>query len=132
VLSESEHVCGDDVDAELNPIKQMPVVVSGDHGAVYIGTIDNLEEENAGGGGVVPGTNVSIRNQLLGVQSALLLAMQQENFELKTSLTAMKVYLERVLRWLMETKGELHCNRHGGLQHRLWWFMAEERLIWVQ
>jgi hypothetical protein len=56
--------------------------------------IGNLEEENAGGGGVVPGTNVSIQNQLLGVQSALL-AMQQENLELKTSLTVMKVCLER-------------------------------------
>jgi hypothetical protein len=94
VLSEWEHVRGDDVDAELNPIKQMAVVVSGDHGAVYIDMIGNLEEENAGGGGVVPGTNVSIRNQLLGVQSALL-AMRQENLELKTSLTAMKVCLER-------------------------------------
>jgi hypothetical protein len=94
VLSEWEHVRGDDVDAELNPIKQMAVVVSGDHGAVYIDMIGNSEEENAGGGGVVPGTNVSIRNQLLGVQSALL-AMRQENLELKTSLTAMKVCLER-------------------------------------
>jgi hypothetical protein len=75
VLSEWEHVCGDGVDPELNPIKQMAVVVSGDHEAVYIDTIGNLEEENAGGGGVVPGTNVSIRDQLLGVQSALL-AMQ--------------------------------------------------------
>ena len=52
--------------------------------------IGNLEEENVGGGGVVPGTNVSIRNQLLGVQSALL-AMRPENMELKTLLTAMKV-----------------------------------------
>ena len=79
---------------ELNPIKQMAVVVSGDHGAVYIDMVGKLEEENVGGGGVVPGTNVSIRNQLLGVQSALL-AMRQENLELKTSLTAMKVLLER-------------------------------------
>jgi hypothetical protein len=95
VLSEWEHVRGDDVDAELNPIKQMAVVVSGDHGAVYIDTVGELEETNAvGAGGAVPGTNVSIRNQLLGVQSALL-AMRQENLELKTSLTAMKVYLER-------------------------------------
>ena len=69
VLSEWEHVRGDDVDAELNPIKQMAVVVSGDHGAVYIDTVGELEETNAGGaGGAVPGTNVSIRNQLLGVQ----------------------------------------------------------------
>ena len=80
---------------ELNPIKQMAVVVSGDHGAVYIDMVGELEEENVGDGGVVPGTNVSIRNQLLGVQSALLLAMRQENLELKTSLTARKVFLER-------------------------------------
>jgi hypothetical protein len=57
---EWEHVRCDDVDAELNPIRQMAVVVSGDHGVVYIDVIGNLEEENAGGGGVVPGTNTSI------------------------------------------------------------------------
>ncbi len=33
-LSEWEHVRGNDVDAELNPIKQMAVVVSGNHGSV--------------------------------------------------------------------------------------------------
>ena len=45
----------------------MAVVVSGDHGAVYIDTVGELEETNAlgAGGAVVPGTNVSIRNQLL-------------------------------------------------------------------
>ena len=106
VLSEWAHVRGVDVDAELNnPVKQMAVVVSGDHGAVYIDMIGNLEaEENAGGaGGAVvppgPGTaNVSIRNQLLGLQSALL-AMRQDNLEMKTSVTAsvaaLKVNMER-------------------------------------
>lgn len=93
VLSEWEHIRGE-VDAELNPIKQMAVAVSGDHGAVYIDMVGDLEEADAGGGGVAPGTNVSIRNQLLGVQSALL-AMRQENLEFKSSLAAMKVYLER-------------------------------------
>ena len=39
------HVCGYDVDAELKSIKQMAVVVLGDHGAVYIDMIGNLEEE---------------------------------------------------------------------------------------
>ena len=58
VLLELEHVRGNDADAELNPIRQMAVVVSGDHGVVYIDVIGNLEEENAGGGGVVPGKNV--------------------------------------------------------------------------
>ncbi len=94
VLSEWEHVRGNNVDAELNPIEEMAVVVLGNHGAVYIDMLCNLEEENAGGGGVVPGMNVSVRNLLLGVPSALL-AMQQENLELKTSLSAVKVYLER-------------------------------------
>lgn len=106
MLSEWAHVRGVDVDAELNnPVKQMAVVVSGDHGAVYIDMIGNLEaEENAGGaGGAVvppgPGTaNVSIRNQLLGLQSALL-AMRQDNLEMKTSVTAsvaaLKVNMER-------------------------------------
>ena len=93
VLSEWEHVRGDDVDEELSPIKQMAVTVSGDHGAVYIDMVGELEEANAGGVGV-PGTNVSLRNQLLGVQSALL-AMRQENLELKTSMSAMKAILER-------------------------------------
>ena len=96
-LVEWAHVRGVDVDAELNPIKQMAVVVSGDHGAVYIDVVGNLEgEEEAGGAGgaVVPGTNVSIRNQLLGVQSALL-AMRQDMLEVKTSNSALKVNIAR-------------------------------------
>ncbi len=37
VLSEQwEHVRGADVDPTLNPIKQMAVTISGDHGAVFI------------------------------------------------------------------------------------------------
>ena len=44
-----------------------------------------LEEETAGGGGVVPG---------LGVQLASLGVMRQESLELKNSLTAMKKCLE--------------------------------------
>lgn len=96
VLSEWEHVRGDDADPELNPIKQMAVTVSGDHGAVFIDVVGDLEE-GAGGGAAqhgVPGTNISIRNQLLGVQSGLL-ALRQENLEIKTLIYAMKVNVER-------------------------------------
>jgi hypothetical protein len=88
VLSEWEHVRGDDIDAELNPIKQMAVVVSGNHGAVFIDMIGNLEEEGCARDECInPKPNV-------GVQSALL-AMRKENLEFKTSLSAMKVNLER-------------------------------------
>ncbi len=67
---------------------QMAVVVSGNHGAVYIDMIGNLEEEGCARDECInPKPNV-------GVQSVLL-AMRQENLELKTSLSAMKVNLER-------------------------------------
>ncbi len=74
-----EHVRGADFDAELNPIKKMAVTVSGDHGAVFIDMVGTVEVNRIAGqveGG--PGTsNVTMRNQLLGMQSGLLALRQQ-------------------------------------------------------
>ena len=95
VLTDWAHVRGDaevpndagNDDAEqdsISPIRQVAVTVSGDHGAVFIDTVGDLEAGGGaaavGGGG--HGTNVSVRNQLIGVQSCLL-SMRQENLELK-------------------------------------------------
>lgn len=87
VLDNEEH--------ESNPIQQVAVNVSGDHGAVFIDTIGDLEQgEGARGVGHQQGTNVTVRNQLIGVQSCLL-SMRQENLELKHAINAMKVNMER-------------------------------------
>ena len=96
VLSEWEHARGADFDAKLNPIKKMAVTVSGNHGAVFIdmvGTVevDRIAEQLEGG----PRTNnVTIRNQLLGMQSGLLV-LRQDNLEIKAPISVIKLNLER-------------------------------------
>jgi hypothetical protein len=76
-----------------NPIQQLAVTVSGDHGAVFIDVIsEELQAEGGGGGG--QGTNASVRNQLVGIQSCLL-SLRQENLELKTIMQRMKLEMER-------------------------------------
>ena len=74
---------GADVDPTLNPIKQMAVTVSSDHGAVIIGMLGTIDVDEVAGQ-PAPGTNVTMRNQLLGVQSVLL-SPQQDNVELRTA-----------------------------------------------
>jgi hypothetical protein len=93
----------DNEEQESNPIQQVAVNVSGDHGAVFIDTIGDLEQgEGARGVGHQQGTNVTVRNQLIGVQSCLL-SMRQENLELKHAINAMKVNMERNFQIVMET-----------------------------
>ncbi|KAI2492284.1 hypothetical protein MHU86_22256 [Fragilaria crotonensis] len=84
----------DNDEDEINPIQQVAVTVSGDHGAVFIDTIGDLEGEGARGVGHQQGTNATVRNQLIGVQSCLL-SMRQENLELKNAMNSMKVNMER-------------------------------------
>ncbi len=98
VLLEWEHVRGADFDAELNPIQKMAVTVSGNHGAVFIDMVGTIETERiAGQHDGAPGTNnVTMRNQLLGMQSDLL-SLQQDNLEIKTAINIIKVNLERNL-----------------------------------
>ena len=101
VVSEWAHVRGD-VDEgeveEVNPIIQTAVTVTGDHGAVFIDTIGDVEGAVGGGAGGV-GTNVSLRNQLVGVQSCLL-SMRQENLELRNAINALKANTERNLQMI--------------------------------
>jgi hypothetical protein len=96
VLSEWEHVCDADCDAELNPIKKMAVTVTGNHGAVFIDMVGTVEVDRIAGqveGG--PGTNnVTMRNQLLGMQSGLL-ALRRDNLEIKTAINVIKLNLEQ-------------------------------------
>ncbi len=96
VLLEWEHVRGADFDAELNPIKKMAVTVSGDHGAVFIDMVATIEVNRlAGQVEGRPGTNnVTMRNQLLGMQLGLL-ALRQDNFEIKTAINVVKLNLEQ-------------------------------------
>jgi hypothetical protein len=102
------HVCGGDsmLDAEQsaiykNPIQKLTVVVSGDFGAVFIDTIEELAEQGGegGGGGTtralgMQGSHANFRNQLTGMQSSLL-ALRQENTELKSVITGFKISTER-------------------------------------
>jgi hypothetical protein len=96
VLLEWERVRGADFDAELNPIKKMAVAVSGDHGAVFIDVAGTVEVDRIVG--QVEGrpwtNNVTMRNQLLGMQSGLL-ALRQDNLEIKTVINVIKLNLER-------------------------------------
>ncbi len=96
ILSEWEHVCGADFDAKWNPIKKMAVTVSGDHGAVFIDKVGTVEVDRiAGQVEGRPGTNnVTMRNQLLGMQLGLL-ALRQDNLEIKTAINVIKLNLER-------------------------------------
>jgi hypothetical protein len=83
-----------------NPIQKLAVVVSGDFGAVFIDTIGELTEqgEEGGGGGNralgMQGSHANFRNQLTGMQSSLL-ALRQENMELKCVITGLKIGMER-------------------------------------
>ncbi|KAI2495779.1 hypothetical protein MHU86_18754 [Fragilaria crotonensis] len=106
VLSDWAHVCGGDseLDAEQsaiykNPVQKLAVVVSGDFGAVFIDTIGELEEGGEGGGGGnrafgMQGSHANFRNQLTGMQSCLL-ALRQENMEMKSSISGLKISMER-------------------------------------
>jgi hypothetical protein len=107
VVAEWSHVRGDvdeddnENEQDLMPIRQTAVTVSGDHGAVFIDTIANVDDDGGGGGVVVgqPGTNLSIRSQLIGVQSCLL-SMRQENLELRNAINMLKVNTERNLQMI--------------------------------
>ena len=83
VLLEWEHVRGADVDPTLNPIKQMAVTVSSDHGAVFIDMLGTIDVDGVAGQ-PAPRTNVTMQNQLLGMQSGLL-SLRQDNVELRTA-----------------------------------------------
>jgi hypothetical protein len=53
VLSDWAHVCGGDLDVDgtnvhKNPIQKLAVVVSGNHGAVFIDTVGEMEGESGG------------------------------------------------------------------------------------
>jgi hypothetical protein len=80
----------------VNPIKKMVVTVFGNHGAIFIDMVGTVEVDRIAGqleGG--PGTNnVTIRNQLLGMQSGLL-ALQQDIIKIKTAINVIKLNMER-------------------------------------
>ena len=75
---------------EINPIRQEKVTVSGDHGAAFIDTIGDLEVGGAGAAGM----NVSVRKQLLGLQSCLQ-SMRQENLEFRNTMNTLNMKMER-------------------------------------
>jgi len=106
VLSDWAHVCGGDSDLNVeqsamykNPIQKLAVVVSGDFGAVFIDTIGELEQGDEGVAGGnralgMQGSHANFRNQLTGMQSCLL-ALRQENTEMKSVITGLKISMER-------------------------------------
>ena len=116
VVSEWVHVRGDidEGDEEVNPIIQTAVTVSGDHGAVFIDTVGGVAGEAGAGAGAggVGGTNVSLRNQLIGVQSCLL-SMRQENLELRNAINTLKVNMEQNLQMINGNIGRLAMRPVG-------------------
>ena len=106
VLSDWAHVCGGDSDLDVeqsamykNPIQKLAVVVSGDFGAVFIDTIGELEQGDEGVAGGnralgMQGSHANFRNQLTGMQSCLL-ALRQENTEMKSVITGLKISMEQ-------------------------------------
>jgi hypothetical protein len=60
VLLEWEHVHGADVDPTLNPIKQMAVMVSGYHGAVFIDMLGTIDVDGVAGQ-PAPATNMTMQ-----------------------------------------------------------------------
>ena len=99
VVSEWAHVHGDmedDDEREINPIIQMAVMVSVDHGAVFIDTVADVEGVAGGAGSGRLWTNVSLQNQLVGVQLCLL-SMRQENLGLRNAINTLKANMEQNL-----------------------------------
>ena len=102
VLSDWAHVCGGDSEMDVeendvhkNPIQKLAVVVSGDHGAVFIDSIGEMEGEGGGDNRVgMQGSYANFRNQLTGMQSCLL-ALRQENMELKGVINGLKMSMDR-------------------------------------
>jgi len=87
---------GRDGDFVGSPVDQRMVVVTGDHGEVCIDLIDTefrINEDRDGGVALGGG---AIRNQLLGLRSSMM-SIRQENLELKTTTTALKLELQRSL-----------------------------------
>jgi hypothetical protein len=75
----------------LNPIKQMAVTVSDDHGAYCIDMMGTIDVD-VGPGQLALGTNVTMRNQLLGMQSGLLL-LRHDNVALRTAVNQIQLRL---------------------------------------
>jgi hypothetical protein len=97
------HVCGGDLDVDgtdvhKNPTQKLGVVVSGDHGAVFIDTVGEMKGEGGGGKGDSrvgrQASHPNFRNQLTGMQSCLL-ALRQESMELKSALNGLKIIMDR-------------------------------------
>ncbi|KAI2506911.1 hypothetical protein MHU86_7503 [Fragilaria crotonensis] len=73
---------------DANPISAR-VTVSGDHGAVFIDMVGAIDVDGVAGQPAL-GTNVTMRNQLLGMQSGLL-SLRQDNVELKTAVNRIQL-----------------------------------------
>jgi hypothetical protein len=87
----------------VNPIKKMVVTVFGNHGAIFIDMVGTVEVDRIAGqleGG--PGTNnVTMQNQLLGMQSGLL-ALQQDIIKVKTAINVIKLLEYGAMLWYIE------------------------------
>jgi Transcriptional activator of glycolytic enzymes len=80
---------------EYNPIRRVPVVVTGDQGCVYIDIVPSFEEADVGGGQIVVGgaraTTGGIQAQLLALQSQSS-QIRRELQELRTNQMADRVF----------------------------------------
>jgi hypothetical protein len=85
VLSDWAHVCGGDMDVDgtdlhKNPIQKLAVVVSGDHGAVFIDTVGEMEGEGGCGKGDsrvgMQGSHANFRNQITGRNAVMSIGIE--------------------------------------------------------
>ena len=78
----------------MNPISmQMVEMDSSDHGAVFIDMFGTIDVDGVAGQ-PAPGKNVTMRNQLLGMQSGLL-SIRHDNVELRTTVSQIHLQPER-------------------------------------
>ena len=78
--------------SEYNPIRRVPVVVTGDQGCVYIDVVPSFDDSDGGmsGGRAATGSTGGIQAQLLAIQS-LMSQMQRELQEMRTNQMADRV-----------------------------------------
>jgi len=87
---------------DWNPIRKMPVVVSGDQGLVYIDEVGDVLDVNGNGianngQGIGRGEQASIRSQILAMQASIF-SMRRDQMELKADIGGVRILVEQGFR----------------------------------
>jgi hypothetical protein len=118
----SATVVGVDCNApSYNPIRRVPVVVTGEQGCVHIDVVPSLDEaggdeegaaifRGAGGHAAMATTTGGLTAHLLAVQ-LLAIQIRRELQERRAKHLAYRVALQKSFPVVNEASGELHCNQ---------------------